>query len=135
MKDHLGAFLGPMPSLARSVVAPRNTRRAAVIVGSGSLSFEMIRYLTERVPVMICPRWVYTRTQPIAILDVLAYLVAALETPAARGRVIEIGGADILTYGEMMTGYAAERGLRRWLLPVPVPVSYTHLTLPTKRIV
>ncbi len=99
---------------------PVTELRAAVIVGSGSLSFEMIRYLTERVPVMICPRWVYTRTQPIAILDVLAYLVAALETPAARGRVIEIGGADILTYGEMMTGYARARSLKRWLVPVPV---------------
>jgi len=94
--------------------------RAGVIVGAGSLSFEMIRELTERVPVMICPRWVYTRTQPIAIRDVLSYLVAALERPAARGRILEIGGADVLSYGEMMTGYARRRGLRRWLLPVPV---------------
>ena len=94
--------------------------RAGVVVGSGSLSFEMIRYLAERVPVMICPRWVFTRTQPIAIRNVLDYLVAALATPESAGQVIEIGGADVVTYGEMMTGYAAERGLRRWLLPVPV---------------
>ncbi|MBE0411031.1 MAG: DUF2867 domain-containing protein [Anaerolineales bacterium] len=94
--------------------------RAAVIVGSGSISFEMIRYLTERVPLMICPRWVYTRIQPIAILDVLDYLVAALKTPASTGRIIEIGGSDVLTYGEMMLGYAKIRGLKRVLLPVPV---------------
>ena len=94
--------------------------RAGVVVGSGSLSFEMIRYLAERVPVMICPRWVFTRTQPIAIRNVLDYLVAALERPESAGETIEIGGADIVTYGEMMTGYAAARGLRRWLLPVPV---------------
>jgi len=94
--------------------------RAGVVVGSGSLSFEMIRYLAERVPIMICPRWVFTRTQPIAIRNVLDYLVAALERPESAGETIEIGGADIVTYGEMMTGYAAARGLRRWLLPVRV---------------
>jgi uncharacterized protein YbjT (DUF2867 family) len=94
--------------------------RAAVIVGSGSLSFEMIRYLAERVPLMICPRWVYTRTQPVAIGDVIAYLVTSLVTPESRGRVLEIGGADVVTYGEMMTGYARARGLRRALVPVPV---------------
>lgn len=94
--------------------------RAGVVVGSGSLSFEMIRYLAERVPVMVCPRWVFTRTQPIAIRNVLDYLVAALGHPESAGRVVEIGGADVVTYGDMMTGYARERGLRRWLLPVPV---------------
>ncbi len=94
--------------------------RAAVIVGSGSLSFEMIRYLTERVPVMICPRWVYTRVQPIAVRDVLNYLVSALAVPESADRILEIGGADVLNYGQMMTGYAQARGLRRWLLPVPV---------------
>ncbi|HEX5131639.1 MAG TPA: SDR family oxidoreductase [Candidatus Krumholzibacteria bacterium] len=94
--------------------------RAAVIVGSGSLSFEMIRYLAERVPVMICPRWVYTRTQPIAIDDVIAYLLAILPRQDIPAGVIEIGGADVVTYGEMMTGYARARGLRRLLLPVPV---------------
>lgn len=94
--------------------------RAGVIVGSGSVSFEMIRYLTERVPVMICPRWVYTRTQPIGIRDVLEYLTAALAVPESRGRIIEIGGSEVVTYGEMMTTYAEVRGLRRWMLPVPV---------------
>ncbi len=94
--------------------------RAAIVVGSGSISFEMIRYLTERIPVMICPRWVYQRVQPIAISDVIAYLIAALQTPQSANRIIEIGGADVLTYGEMMLGYAAARGLKRWLLPVPL---------------
>jgi uncharacterized protein YbjT (DUF2867 family) len=94
--------------------------RAGVIVGSGSLSFEMIRYLTERVPLMICPRWVYTRIQPIAIRTVLDYLTEALRVPESAGRTIEIGGADVITYGEMLTFYAEVRGLRRWLVPVPV---------------
>jgi uncharacterized protein YbjT (DUF2867 family) len=94
--------------------------RAAIVVGAGSLSFELIRDLTERLPAMICPRWVYTRVQPIAVDDVLAYLVAALETPGSVGKVIEIGGADVTTYGGMMLGYAEARGLRRYLVPVPV---------------
>ena len=94
--------------------------RAAVIVGSGSLSFEMIRYLTERLPVMICPKWVFTRIQPIAIRNVLDYLVAAVDCPASAGRIIEIGGRDVVTYAEMMTGYAQARGLTRRLLAVPV---------------
>ena len=72
--------------------------RAPVIAGSGSLSFEIIRYLTERWPVMICPRWLYTRVQPIAIRNVLDYLVAALDTAETMGRIIEIGSADVLTY-------------------------------------
>ena len=94
--------------------------RAAVIVGSGSLSFEMIRYLTERLPVMICPRWVYTRVQPIAIRNVLDYLVAALEVPDSAGCILEIGGKDVLTYAGMMKGFAKARGLTRRLISVPV---------------
>jgi uncharacterized protein YbjT (DUF2867 family) len=94
--------------------------RAGIIVGNGSVSYELIRYLTERLPVMICPRWVTTRTQPIAIDDVLDYLVAALESPASMGQIIEIGGATIETYRSMMLRYARARRLRRWLLRVPV---------------
>lgn len=104
----------------REAGVPVTEFRAAVIVGSGSLSFEMIRYLTERLPVMICPRWVFTRIQPIAIRNVLDYLVAALARPASVGRTLEIGGRDVLTYAAMMTGYARARGLRRWLFAVPV---------------
>jgi uncharacterized protein YbjT (DUF2867 family) len=104
----------------REAGVPVTEFRAAIIVGSGSLSFEMIRYLTELLPVMICPKWVYTRVQPIAIDDVLSYMVAALAQPASAGRVIEIGGADVLAYADMMLGYARARGLRRKLIPVPV---------------
>ena len=103
----------------REAAVPVTEFRAGVIVGSSSLSFEMIRYLTERVPVMICPRWVYTRTQPVGIREVLDYLVASISVPASAGRIVEIGGADIITYGEMMTIYAQVRGLKRWLVPVP----------------
>jgi uncharacterized protein YbjT (DUF2867 family) len=94
--------------------------RAAIIVGSGSISFEMIRYLAERVPAMICPRWVRTKVQPVAIEDVISYLVASLKNPESAGQIIEIGGADVLTYGEMMKGYARVIGLHRWLFHVPV---------------
>jgi len=99
---------------------PVTELRAAIIVGAGSISFEMIRSLAERVPLMICPRWVRTRVQPIAIEDVISYLVASLETPKSTVEIIEIGGADVLTYGEMMKGYARVRGLRRLLVHVPV---------------
>lgn len=104
----------------REAGVPVTEFRAAVIVGSGSLSFEMVRYLTERLPVMICPRWVFTRIQPIAIRNVLDYLVAALECPDSVGRTLEIGGCDVLTYAGMMTGYARVRGLKRRLIAVPV---------------
>lgn len=94
--------------------------RAAIIIGSGSLSFELVRYLTERLPVMICPRWVKTCIQPISIQNVLDYLVVAIEKPSSIGRVIEIGGCDVLTYGELMNAYAKVRNLRRYWVPVPV---------------
>jgi len=93
--------------------------RAAVIIGSGSASFEILRHLTERLPVMITPRWVETRCQPIGIRDVLDYLVATLDHPEITG-VAEIGGPDVLSYGDMMRVYARLRGLRRLMIPVPV---------------
>lgn len=93
--------------------------RAAIIVGAGSISFEMIRYLTEKLPIMICPRWVYQKVQPISIEDVLAYLIAALSNPQSSGKVIEIGGSDQVPYAKMMLTYAEIRGLKRWLIPVP----------------
>jgi uncharacterized protein YbjT (DUF2867 family) len=99
---------------------PVTELRAAVVVGAGSMSFEMIRYLTERIPVMITPSWVKTPCQPIAIRDLLSYLLACLQEPRSTSRVIEIGGADVITYGEMMMIYARVRGLRRVLLSVPV---------------
>ena len=94
--------------------------RSAIVVGTGSISFEMIRYLVERLPVMVCPRWVYSRIQPIAVNDLLEYLVAALDVPESRDKIIEIGGKDVTTYKGLMLDYAEARGLRRLLLPVPV---------------
>ena len=100
---------------------PTVVLRAAVIIGSGSASFEMLRYLTERLPAMITPRWVDTRIQPIAIRDVLRYLVAAAGLPAEVSRSFDIGGPDVLTYRDMMQHYARVAGLRRRLI-VQVPV-------------
>ena len=95
--------------------------RASIIIGSGSLSFEMIRALVERLPVMVTPRWVHVAAQPIAIGDVLDYLRAALTLdPGAHGLTIEIGGPDQVSYGELMREYARQRGLRRWMIPVPL---------------
>ena len=93
--------------------------RAAVIIGSGSASFEILRHLTERLPIMITPRWVATRCQPIGIADVLDYLIAALDHPEVTG-IVELGGPDILSYGDMMRAYARIRGLHRLMIPVPV---------------
>ena len=94
--------------------------RASVVIGSGSLSFELIRALVERLPVMICPRWVSTLAQPIGIDDVLAYLASALDLPAGESRTYEIGGADRASYGEVMREYARQRGLRRVMVSVPL---------------
>lgn len=113
-RQEVGAALG-------STGVPVLEFRAAVIVGSGSASFEMIRHLTERLPVMITPRWVNTRCQPIGVRDVLGYLTEALEHPEASG-TFEIGGRDILDYRRMMLGYAEARGLRRLILPMRVPL-------------
>jgi uncharacterized protein YbjT (DUF2867 family) len=104
----------------REAGVPVTEFRAAVIVGAGSVSFEMIRYLTERVPVMICPRWVFTNIQPIAVRDALSYLVEALEQPESTGKIIEIGGADVVTYADTFRIYAKIRGLKRLIVPVPV---------------
>ncbi len=94
--------------------------RVGVIVGSGSITFEMIRYLTERWPFLVCPLWAYTFGQPIHISDVLAYLISALELSTTGSKIIEIGGPDQLTFTEMLLGYSIERGLTRFVLPVRV---------------
>ena len=94
--------------------------RASVVIGNGSLSFDLIQSLTIRLPVMICPRWLATPTQPIAIKDVLAYLLEALDLPCGESRVFEIGSSDVVTYGQLIQEYARQRGLRRWLISVPV---------------
>jgi uncharacterized protein YbjT (DUF2867 family) len=94
--------------------------RASIVIGSGSLSFEMIRALVERLPVMITPRWVAVKAQPIAITDLLAYLRAALDIDLDDHRVFEIGGTDQVSYRELMREYARQRGLKRLMIPVPV---------------
>lgn len=94
--------------------------RASIVIGSGSLSFELVRSLTERLPVMITPRWVETQAQPIAIEDLIEYLVAASELETVGSAVFEIGGSEVATYGELMREYARQRGLRRLLVRVPV---------------
>ena len=94
--------------------------RAGIVLGSGSLSFELIRALVERLPLMVCPQWVRTRTQPIAIEDLIAYLVAALELPGGSEQVFEIGGGVPVSYRDIMLDYARQRGLRRALIPVPL---------------
>ncbi|MGW7055316.1 SDR family oxidoreductase [Streptomyces sp. NPDC054887] len=100
---------------------PTTVLRAAVIIGSGSASFEMLRYLTERLPVMVTPSWVRTRIQPIAVRDVLRYLVGSAVMPEDVNRAFDIGGADVVTYRDMMRRYAAVAGLpRRLIVPVPV---------------
>ena len=98
--------------------------RAGIVLGSGSLSYELLRALVERLPVMVCPRWVATPTQPIGIDDLVAYLLAALERPAGEGRVFEIGADEQVSYGEIMLEYARQRGLRRYLIPVPLLTPY-----------
>ncbi len=139
LSPHLRSRLDTGDALREGCV-PVTEFRAAVIVGSGSLSFELVRYLTERVPILICPRWVFTRVQPISTRNVLEYLVAALSTPASTGEVIEIGGADILTYADMMTGYAAVRGLTRYVIPVPFLTpgyssGWVHLVTPVPSVI
>ena len=100
---------------------PTAVLQAAVIIGSGSASFEMLRYLTERLPAMVTPKWVETRIQPIAVRDVLLYLVACAALPTAVSRRFDIGGPDVLTYADMMRRYTDAAGLRpRVLLPVPL---------------
>ncbi|MCL6544186.1 MAG: SDR family oxidoreductase [Bryobacteraceae bacterium] len=103
----------------RSHGVPVLEYRASIIIGSGSLSFELIRALAERLPVMVTPRWVHTPAQPIAIEDVIQYLVLGLTAPNQNHAIYEIGGADVVSYGELILEYARQRGLRRMLLPVP----------------
>jgi uncharacterized protein YbjT (DUF2867 family) len=113
--------------ILRQSGVPTVELRAAVILGSGSASFEMLRYLTERLPMMVTPRWVENRVQPIAVRDVLRYLVRAADVPAEVNRTFDIAGPDVLTYRQMMARYATVAGLTRRLI-VPVPVLSTTLS-------
>lgn len=127
LSDHLASRHEVGDVLAAGSV-PVTELRAAVIIGSGSVSFEMLRHLAEVLPAMICPRWVTTtRCQPVAISDVLHYLVEVLALPDTAGRVLDIGGPDVLTYRDMMDRYAEVAGLRRRLI-IPVPLLTPRLS-------
>jgi uncharacterized protein YbjT (DUF2867 family) len=123
-EDRLSPHLRSRAEVGRILLSsgvPTAVLRAAVIIGSGSVSFEMLRYLTERLPVMITPSWVRTRIQPIAVRDVLRLLVAGARLPDDVSRAFDIGGPDVLTYRDMMIRYARIAGLpRRLIVPVPV---------------
>lgn len=127
MHDNLSEHLRSrreVEAILGSSKVPLTTLRAAMIIGSGSVSFEILRYLVERLPIMITPRWVRTECQPVAVRDVLHWLIAALTTQAATGRTIGVGGRDIVTYRELMQITACELGLRRRIiitLPVLTP--------------
>jgi uncharacterized protein YbjT (DUF2867 family) len=98
--------------------------RAGMVIGTGSLSYQLMKSLTDRLPVMICPRWLTTPTQPIAIQDVLAYLLDAKDLPQGESHIFEIGNPDVVTYGDLIREYARQQGLRRWLIFVPVLTPY-----------
>ncbi|RLV54574.1 SDR family oxidoreductase [Aeromicrobium phragmitis] len=120
LSEHLGSRSVVAQTLLDSGV-PTAVLQAGVVIGSGSASFEMLRYLTERLPVMVAPRWVHTRIQPIAVRDVLRYLRLAADLPADVNRRFDIGGPDVVTYFEMMQRYAVVAGLpRRRVVRVPV---------------
>jgi len=112
-RHEVGAVLraGPVPAIEF---------RASIIIGSGSLSFEMVRTMVQKLPIMITPRWVRTLAQPISIEDVIAYLLAALHLPPNENRIYEIGGNDRVSYEDIMREYARIRGLRRLIVPVPL---------------
>ena len=138
LSEHLASRREVEQQLASGPV-PVTVLRAAMIIGSGSASFEILRYLVERLPVMVTPRWVATECQPIAIRNVLGYLVDCLRVPETAGRTLDIGGADVLTYRELMHTMARERGLsRRLIVPVPVLTPrlsslWIHLVTPLSR--
>ena len=121
--------------ILRSSSVPVTEFRSGMIVGSGSVLFEMVRYLGEREPILFCPAWFFSQAQPIAIRDILSYLINALDTPESDGRLIEIGGPTRLTYAEMLLEYAKERGLKRYLIRLPVNVPrmsayWVHMVTP-----
>jgi uncharacterized protein YbjT (DUF2867 family) len=107
-------------AILRAGEVPVLELQASVVLGSGSLSFEMVRALVERLPIMICPKWIEVAAQPIAVEDLLAYLLEAREIKLSASRVFEIGGADQVSYGDLMREYARQRGLKRWMIRVPV---------------
>jgi uncharacterized protein YbjT (DUF2867 family) len=119
LSEHL-ASRHEVAGILQSGAVDTTVLRAAVIIGAGGASFELIRYLAERLPVMMCPRWVNTRSQPIAVQNVISYLVGCLNEPDTARQSFDIGGPEIISYADMMRLYARVRGLRRVLFTVPV---------------
>ena len=120
LSEHLSSRREVEEALASTGV-PVTVLRAAMIIGSGSASFEIMRYLVERLPIMITPKWVSTPCQPIAVRNVIGYLVGTLSRPEMAGGIFDIGGPDVLCYRDIMRVMAEELGLRRrWIIPVPV---------------
>ncbi len=140
LSEHLRSRRDVEDELASTSV-PLTTLRAAMIIGSGSASFEILRYLVERLPVMVTPRWVRTESQPIAIADVLRFLEACLEHPETTGQTIDIGGADVVDYQFLMRLVAVRLGLKpRRVLPVPVltprlSALWIHLVTPVDAVI
>jgi uncharacterized protein YbjT (DUF2867 family) len=120
LSHHLASRLEVARILQSGSRVSTTALRAAVIIGAGGASFEMLRHLVERLPAMIVPRWIDTRCQPIAVDDVIGYLVGCLRAPATSGLSLDIGGPEIITYRKMMLIYARVRGLRRLIIPVPL---------------
>lgn len=121
--DNLSHHLASRLEVAHILQAGRFSTtflRAAVIIGYGGASYEMVHSLVRRLPIMITPRWVATRNQPIAVADVIAYLAGCLQEPETSGQTFDIGGPDIMTYQEMMERFARLEGKRLWIVPVPV---------------
>jgi uncharacterized protein YbjT (DUF2867 family) len=121
LSEHLGSRR-EVESLLGEAGVPVTTLRAGIIIGHGGISWEMTRKLVERLPVMVVPQWVYTRCQPIAVADVVHYLVRVLDEQAAKGRVFEIGGPDVYSYLDMMRRLAVIEGRFLPMLPALVPM-------------
>jgi uncharacterized protein YbjT (DUF2867 family) len=121
--DHLSKHLASRQEVGEILAsgkAQTTELRAPNIMGAGGAPFEMLRYLVERLPVMVCPRWIETRCQPIDIRDMVHYLIGCLREPATSGLSLDVGGPDIVTYRKMMEIYAQVRGLKRLIVTVPV---------------
>ncbi|MCB0753245.1 MAG: DUF2867 domain-containing protein, partial [Ignavibacteriae bacterium] len=119
LSKHLNSRLN-VENILQKANAKFTILRAAIIIGSGSGSFEIIRDLAEKLPIMITPKWLKTKCQPIAVKNVIEYLLGVMNQPKALNKIFDIGGPDILTYKEMLLGYAEVRGLKRFIITVPV---------------
>ncbi|WP_316932303.1 NAD(P)H-binding protein [Hymenobacter terrenus] len=117
---HLRSRFAVETVLGKATTAKLTVLRASIIIGSGSASFEIIRDLVEKLPVMVTPRWLNSRCQPIGVRDIMFYLTEVLDNPACFGRAFDVGGPDVLAYRDMLLGLAAERGYKRWIVTVPV---------------